>query len=99
MWKLFLDNVVCLLVVDCVVFFGEIVVGCGVVNMIIEKDFWVCWILWWVFLLLFGKIVLLVFKGGILLFKVYDVICWFFEDIDLFFDWVELGYGGEWDFE
>ncbi len=61
---------------------------------IIEKDFWVCWLL----RLIFADPELgghLVFKGGTSLSKVFDIIQRFSEDIDLSVnpDW--LGFGGE----
>ena len=51
-------------------------------SVMIEKDFWVCWLLG----LLFAEPALaphLVFKGGTSLSKVYSVIDRFSEDIDL----------------
>lgn len=61
---------------------------------IIEKDFWVCWLL---------KILFetskwqksLIFKGGTSLSKVYGIIDRFSEDIDLVLDWRLLGYSEE----
>lgn len=64
----------------------------GVLPAIIEKDFWVCWVL----KKLFESKKLskhLVFKGGTSLSKVYGVIDRFSEDIDLVLDWGLLGYG------
>jgi len=58
---------------------------------IIEKDFWVCWTLDY----LFHKspwIKSLIFKGGTSLSKAYNLIQRFSEDIDLILDWRELGY-------
>lgn len=59
---------------------------------IIEKDFWVCWILKQLFGAdeLKGK---LVFKGGTSLSKVHGLIERFSEDIDLVLAWGLLGYG------
>jgi len=61
----------------------------GTTPQVIEKDFWVTWVL--------GKLFadsrlqsLLVFKGGTSLSKVYDLIHRFSEDIDLVLDWSEL---------
>lgn len=62
--------------------------------VIVEKDFWVCWIL----KKLFAEPTLedhLVFKGGTSLSKVYRLIDRFSEDIDLILDWRLLGYGTE----
>jgi predicted nucleotidyltransferase component of viral defense system len=58
---------------------------------IVEKDFWVCWIL----KLLFAESTLknqMVFKGGTSLSKVFGLIGRFSEDIDLVLDWRLLGY-------
>jgi predicted nucleotidyltransferase component of viral defense system len=54
----------------------------GVVAVIVEKDFWVCWVLG----RLFATQALaphFVFKGGTSLSKVFAVIARFSEDIDL----------------
>jgi len=59
---------------------------------IMEKDFWVCWVL----RQLFTDPELkdhLIFKGGTSLSKVYGLIERFSEDIDLVLDWTLLGYG------
>ncbi len=58
---------------------------------IIEKDFWVCWVLRKLFTCegLKGH---LIFKGGTSLSKVYGLIERFSEDIDLILDWRLLGY-------
>jgi hypothetical protein len=64
----------------------------GTNPAIIEKDFWVCWVL----KQLFADPELgarLVFKGGTTLSKVFGVIDRFSEDIDLVLDWQLLGYG------
>jgi predicted nucleotidyltransferase component of viral defense system len=66
----------------------------GMNPAIVEKDFWVCWIL----KRLFTAPVLkdhMVFKGGTSLSKVYGLIDRFSEDIDLILDWRLLGYGTE----
>jgi predicted nucleotidyltransferase component of viral defense system len=63
-----------------------------ILPAIIEKDFWVCWVL----KKLFGSDHLasnLVFKGGTSLSKVYGLIDRFSEDIDLVLNWDLLGYG------
>ena len=61
---------------------------------IIEKDFWVCWLLRLIFAdaELGGHIVL---KGGTSLSKVFGIIQRFSEDIDLSVDPDWLGFGGE----
>jgi hypothetical protein len=63
----------------------------GMNPAIVEKDFWVCWIL----KLLFAESTLknqMVFKGGTSLSKVFGLIGRFSEDIDLVLDWRLLGY-------
>lgn len=61
---------------------------------IIEKDFWVCWLLKKLFNApeLTGK---MVFKGGTSLSKVHGLIERFSEDIDLVLAWGLIGYGEE----
>jgi hypothetical protein len=66
----------------------------GMNPSIVEKDFWVCWIL----RLLFAEPGLknqMVFKGGTSLSKVFGLIDRFSEDIDLVLDWRLLGYDQE----
>lgn len=66
----------------------------GMNPAIVEKDFWVCWIL----KLLFAEPPLkdqMVFKGGTSLSKVFGLIDRFSEDIDLVLDWRLLGYHQE----
>jgi hypothetical protein len=53
----------------------------GVSPVVLEKDFWVCWLLAILFRSSFGEH--LVFKGGTSLSKVFGVIDRFSEDIDL----------------
>ncbi len=63
-------------------------------EAVIEKDFWVCWILDY----LFQESPLkssLIFKGGTSLAKAYGIIERFSEDIDLILDWKLLGYNTE----
>ena len=63
----------------------------GMNPAVVEKDFWVCWIL----KLLFAEPTLknqMVFKGGTSLSKVFGLIDRFSEDIDLVLDWRLLGY-------
>lgn len=72
--------------------FGESASRLGMNPAIIEKDFWVCWILKH----LFAEPSLkeqIVFKGGTSLSKVFHLIERFSEDIDLILDWRLLGYG------
>jgi len=60
-------------------------------NAIVEKDFWVCWMLDY----LFNKSYLehsIIFKGGTSLSKGFGLIERFSEDIDIILDWRLLGY-------
>jgi Nucleotidyl transferase AbiEii toxin, Type IV TA system len=62
--------------------FEQAAANMGAASAMVEKDFWVCWLL----SLLFGDAQLaphIVFKGGTSLSKVYRVIDRFSEDIDL----------------
>lgn len=64
----------------------------GMHPAIVEKDFWVCWTLDY----LFGESAYkdsFAFKGGTSLSKGFNLIERFSEDIDLIFDWRLLGYG------
>ncbi len=60
-------------------------------EAVIEKNFWVCWILDYLFRESPWKSQL-IFKGGTSLSKVYGLIVRFSEDIDLILDWELLGY-------
>ena len=74
--------------------FRESVARRGMSPAVIEKDFWVCWVL----KQLFAEPGLkdkMVFKGGTSLSKVFGLIDRFSEDIDLVLDWRLLGYGTE----
>jgi len=62
--------------------------------IIIEKDFWACWVLKQLFGL-HDPSAGLVFKGGTSLSKVWGVIDRFSEDVDLSFDRSDLGFGGD----
>jgi predicted nucleotidyltransferase component of viral defense system len=65
----------------------------GLGAVVLEKDFWVCWIL----KELFGLPVIgqhLIFKGGTSLSKVFKIINRFSEDIDVSIDRSWLGFGG-----
>ena len=64
----------------------------GVHEAIIEKDYWVCLVLDY----LFSKSQYrkhIAFKGGTCLSKCFGIISRFSEDIDLILDWRLLGYG------
>ena len=75
------------------VLFGNAAEKAGIRNpAIVEKDFWVCFTLDY----LFHKSPWpqsFIFKGGTSLSKAYHVIERFSEDIDLIMDWRLLGYG------
>lgn len=63
-------------------------------EAIVEKDFWVCWMLDYLFQDSPWKD-LLAFKGGTSLSKGFGAIERFSEDIDLILDWQVLGYDKE----
>ena len=71
--------------------FAETAARKGVSEAVIEKDFWVCWILKQLFSVeaLSGR---LLFKGGTSLSKIFHAINRFSEDIDLAVDYVALGF-------
>ncbi|MBR4395240.1 MAG: nucleotidyl transferase AbiEii/AbiGii toxin family protein, partial [Eubacteriaceae bacterium] len=64
----------------------------GMNAAIIEKDFWVCLTLDYLFHKCQWKKAF-AFKGGTSLSKVYGLIDRFSEDIDLILDWRTIGYG------
>lgn len=66
----------------------------GLAKPIIEKDFWVCWVLTKIFSLP-GISEHLLFKGGTSLSKAYGVIERFSEDVDISIDRAFLGFGGD----
>ncbi len=69
--------------------FSETAAGMGTTPAVIEKDFWVTWVLDRLFRN--PELVrLLMFKGGTSLSKAYRLIERFSEDIDLILDWREL---------
>lgn len=71
--------------------FAEAAEQMGIRASIVEKDFWVCLVLKF----LFNEHPLqkyMVFKGGTSLSKVYGLIQRFSEDIDLILDWQLLGF-------
>jgi len=74
--------------------FQEVATRRGLTRLIVEKDFWVCFML----RLLFTTPELadkFVFKGGTSLSKVFGIIKRFSEDIDISVDPDWLGFGGE----
>lgn len=64
----------------------------GLNDAIVEKDFWVCFTLDYLFHRSPWKNVI-TFKGGTSLSKAFNLISRFSEDIDLILDWRILGYG------
>jgi hypothetical protein len=74
--------------------FAETADRTGLPEAIIEKDFWVCWVLKQLFSIeeLSGR---LLFKGGTSLSKVFHAINRFSEDIDLAVNYAALGFTGE----
>lgn len=76
------------------IFIQEAAARTGKTSVVIEKDFWVCWLLGELFALpSLGDN--LTFKGGTSLSKVYQAINRFSEDIDLAIHRDYLGFGGE----
>ena len=73
--------------------FAETAARKGLPEAIIEKDFWVCWVLKQLFSIeaLSGR---LLFKGGTSLSKIFRAINRFSEDIDLAVDYAALGFTG-----
>ncbi|MBK9118329.1 MAG: nucleotidyl transferase AbiEii/AbiGii toxin family protein [Phycisphaerales bacterium] len=72
--------------------FGATATNRGLNPAIVEKDFWVCWVL----RALFTDDAMkkrVVFKGGTSLSKVFGLIDRFSEDIDLVLDWRLFGFG------
>ena len=69
--------------------FSETAARKGLPKGIVEKDFWVCWVLKQLFSIepLSGR---LLFKGGTSLSKIFHAINRFSEDIDLAVDYVAL---------
>lgn len=66
----------------------------GLHDAIVEKDFWVCFTLDFLFHRSPWK-ESITFKGGTSLSKAFHLISRFSEDIDLILDWRVLGYGGD----
>jgi hypothetical protein len=73
--------------------FAETAARKGLPEAIIEKDFWVCWVLLQLFSIeaLSGR---LLFKGGTSLSKIFHAINRFSEDIDLAVDYAAFGFTG-----
>lgn len=64
----------------------------GVNEAVLEKDYWVCFLLNYIFSESRWKDSL-TFKGGTSLSKCFNLIHRFSEDIDLILDWRVIGYG------
>lgn len=75
------------------ILFNQTSVQTGISPEIVEKDFWVCWVL----LQIFGMtdVPRVIFKGGTSLSKVFGMIKRFSEDIDLVLNRHELGFDAE----
>lgn len=73
--------------------FGETANRMGLSGAVVEKDFWVCWVLKQLFSIeaFSGR---LLFKGGTSLSKIFHAINRFSEDIDLAVDYAALGFTG-----
>src|ERR1022692_4447093 len=74
--------------------FGETANRMGLSGAVVEKDFWVCWVLKQLFSIeaFSGR---LLFKGGTSLSKIFHAINRFSEDIDVAVDYEALGFKGE----
>ena len=72
--------------------FQATAISMGMQPNVIEKDFWVCFTLDYLFHRCPWKDSI-TFKGGTSLSKAYNLISRFSEDIDLILDWRVLGYG------
>ena len=77
---------------DRIALFHNTAAKIGMTDAIVEKEFWVCYMLDYLFHRCFWKDKI-AFKGGTSLSKAYGLIERFSEDIDLILDWRVLGYG------
>ena len=84
-----MDKLVLLSPEDLSDLFGQTASQRGMAPAVVEKDFWVCWVLDRLFSDDFFKEKIL-FKGGTTLSKVFGLIERFSEDIDLVLDWNEV---------
>ena len=87
-----MDKVALLTAAERSELFRESAARRGMNPAVVEKDFWVCWVLKHLFAEP-GLNERMVFKGGTSLSKVFGLIDRFSEDIDLILDWRLLGYG------
>ena len=76
---------------DRIALFNNTSAKTGMTAAVIEKDFWVCWMLDYLFHRCEWR-EHIAFKGGTSLSKSYGLIERFSEDIDLILDWCVLGY-------
>lgn len=84
-----MDNVVNLSPAKLRELFSETAAIKGINNTIVEKDFWVTWVLYKIFNHA-ALSQILIFKGGTSLSKIFNVIQRFSEDIDLVLDWTKI---------
>lgn len=89
-----MDKIAKLNISDRRAIFNETAAHMGLNPVIVEKDFWVCWMLKQLFSIdeLNG---MLVFKGGTSLSKCFNLINRFSEDIDIAVDFEKLGFVNE----
>ena len=88
-----MDRVAAMPRADRAALFGETAAVMGIRPVVVEKDFWVCWVLMRLFALS-GDRPGMLFKGGTSLSKAFGLIHRFSEDIDLSLDRAYL-YGGD----
>jgi len=72
--------------------FSQVASKLGMTEAVVEKDFWVCFVLDYLFTDS-PYSTSMVFKGGTSLSKAFSLINRFSEDIDLILDWRLIGYG------
>ncbi|HET6426800.1 MAG TPA: nucleotidyl transferase AbiEii/AbiGii toxin family protein [Phycisphaerae bacterium] len=89
-----MDRVAAMAATDRADLFNETAARVSVHEVVVEKDFWVCWLLKQLFTMpeLNGW---LTFKGGTSLSKCFHLIHRFSEDVDLAVDFQRLGFTGE----
>lgn len=81
-----MDNILKLSKEERIELFGETGARRGMAPAVVEKDFWVCWILKQLFSCSDIKNHI-IFKGGTSLSKVFNIIERFSEDVDLILNW------------
>jgi hypothetical protein len=75
--------------------FGSTATKKNISPEIVEKDFWVCWVLLQIYRL--TGLPKIIFKGGTSLSKAFGIIKRFSEDVDLVINRHELGFNDEYD--